>query len=142
MYVFVSEDHMLDWHSCQICYPLEISYYHYYYGSDVVLFLYGFVVSFIWFDNYAFYVTVFILSDTVITVSELVAMLTVYLQVCQRFVDSRFSNLPLGAREGWVFDHGTPWKSFHGVSSLNWYTKFVSLFDVSRLVWLYSDWLS
>ena len=24
MYVFVSEDHMLDWHSCQICYPLEI----------------------------------------------------------------------------------------------------------------------
>ena len=24
MYIFVSEDHMLDWHSCQICYPLEI----------------------------------------------------------------------------------------------------------------------
>ena len=24
MYVFVFEDHMLDWHSCQICYPLEI----------------------------------------------------------------------------------------------------------------------
>ena len=24
MYVFVSEDHMLDWHSCQICYPLDI----------------------------------------------------------------------------------------------------------------------
>ena len=24
MYVFVSEDHLLDWHSCQICYPLEI----------------------------------------------------------------------------------------------------------------------
>ena len=24
MYVFVSEDHMLDWHPCQICYPLEI----------------------------------------------------------------------------------------------------------------------
>ena len=24
MHVFVSEDHMLDWHSCQICYPLEI----------------------------------------------------------------------------------------------------------------------
>ena len=24
MYAFVSEDHMLDWHSCQICYPLEI----------------------------------------------------------------------------------------------------------------------
>ena len=23
MYVFVSEDHMLDWHSCQTCYPLE-----------------------------------------------------------------------------------------------------------------------
>ena len=21
---FVIEDHMLDWHSCQICYPLEI----------------------------------------------------------------------------------------------------------------------
>ena len=27
MYVFVSEDHMLDWHSCQTCYPLEKSYY-------------------------------------------------------------------------------------------------------------------
>ena len=25
MHVFVSEDHMLDWHSCQICYPLEIN---------------------------------------------------------------------------------------------------------------------
>ena len=25
MYVFVSEDYMLDWHSCQICYPLEIN---------------------------------------------------------------------------------------------------------------------
>ena len=25
MYVFVSEDHMLDWHSCQICYLLEIN---------------------------------------------------------------------------------------------------------------------
>ena len=24
MYVIVSEDHMLDWHSCQICYTLEI----------------------------------------------------------------------------------------------------------------------
>ena len=24
MYVFVSEDHMLDWHLCQICYPLEM----------------------------------------------------------------------------------------------------------------------
>ena len=24
MYVFVSEDHMSDWHSCQICYPLEM----------------------------------------------------------------------------------------------------------------------
>ena len=24
MYVFVFEDHMLDWHSCQMCYPLEI----------------------------------------------------------------------------------------------------------------------
>ena len=24
MYVFVSEDHMLNWHSCKICYPLEI----------------------------------------------------------------------------------------------------------------------
>ena len=24
MYVFVSEEHMLDWHSCQLCYPLEI----------------------------------------------------------------------------------------------------------------------
>ena len=24
MYGFVSEDLMLDWHSCQICYPLEI----------------------------------------------------------------------------------------------------------------------
>ena len=24
MYVFVAEDHMLDWHLCQICYPLEI----------------------------------------------------------------------------------------------------------------------
>ena len=24
MYVFVSEDHMLDCHSCQTCYPLEI----------------------------------------------------------------------------------------------------------------------
>ena len=24
MYVFVSDDHMLDWHSCQICDPLEI----------------------------------------------------------------------------------------------------------------------
>ena len=24
MYVFVSEDPMLDWHSCQMCYPLEI----------------------------------------------------------------------------------------------------------------------
>ena len=24
MYVFVFEDHMLDWHSCQICYPLEL----------------------------------------------------------------------------------------------------------------------
>ena len=24
MYAFVSENHMLDWHSCQICYPLEI----------------------------------------------------------------------------------------------------------------------
>ena len=24
MYVFVSEDHMLDWHSCQICYALEL----------------------------------------------------------------------------------------------------------------------
>ena len=24
MYIFVIEDHMLDWHSCQICYPLEI----------------------------------------------------------------------------------------------------------------------
>ena len=24
MHVFVFEDHMLDWHSCQICYPLEI----------------------------------------------------------------------------------------------------------------------
>ena len=24
MFVLVSEDHMLDWHSCQICYPLEI----------------------------------------------------------------------------------------------------------------------
>ena len=24
MYVFVSGDHMLDWHSCQICYPLAI----------------------------------------------------------------------------------------------------------------------
>ena len=24
MYVFVSEHHMWDWHSCQICYPLEI----------------------------------------------------------------------------------------------------------------------
>ena len=24
MYVFVFEDHMLDWHSCQICYSLEI----------------------------------------------------------------------------------------------------------------------
>ena len=23
MYVFASEDHMLDWHSCQTCYPLE-----------------------------------------------------------------------------------------------------------------------
>ena len=31
MYVFVSEDHMLDWHSCQTCYPLEKSYYYYYY---------------------------------------------------------------------------------------------------------------
>ena len=24
MYVFVSEDHMLDWQLCQICYPLEM----------------------------------------------------------------------------------------------------------------------
>ena len=24
MHVFVFEDHMLDWDSCQICYPLEI----------------------------------------------------------------------------------------------------------------------
>ena len=24
MYVFVSEDHMLDWHLCQIYYPLEM----------------------------------------------------------------------------------------------------------------------
>ena len=24
MYVFVSEDHMLAWHLCQICYPLEM----------------------------------------------------------------------------------------------------------------------
>ena len=24
MQVFVFEDHMLDWHSCEICYPLEI----------------------------------------------------------------------------------------------------------------------
>ena len=24
MYVFVSENHMLDWQWCQICYPLEI----------------------------------------------------------------------------------------------------------------------
>ena len=24
MYVFVSEDHMLDWHLCQICYPLKM----------------------------------------------------------------------------------------------------------------------
>ena len=24
MYVFVSEDHILELHSCQICYPLEI----------------------------------------------------------------------------------------------------------------------
>ena len=24
MYVFVSKDHMLDWHSFQICYPIEI----------------------------------------------------------------------------------------------------------------------
>ena len=24
-HVFVFEDHMLDWHSCQICYPLEIN---------------------------------------------------------------------------------------------------------------------
>ena len=24
MYVFVFEDHILDWHSCQICYPLDI----------------------------------------------------------------------------------------------------------------------
>ena len=24
MYVFVSEDHMLDWHLCRICYPLEM----------------------------------------------------------------------------------------------------------------------
>ena len=23
MFVFVSDDHMLDWHSCQTCYPLE-----------------------------------------------------------------------------------------------------------------------
>ena len=22
---------MLDWHSCQMCYPLEIKYYYYYY---------------------------------------------------------------------------------------------------------------
>ena len=24
MPTFVTEDHMLDWHKCQICYPLEI----------------------------------------------------------------------------------------------------------------------
>ena len=24
MYVFVSEDHMSDWHLCQICYPLKM----------------------------------------------------------------------------------------------------------------------
>ena len=24
LYVFVSEDHMVDWHLCQICYPLEM----------------------------------------------------------------------------------------------------------------------
>ena len=30
MYVFVSEDHMLDWHLRQTCYPLEKSYYYYY----------------------------------------------------------------------------------------------------------------
>ena len=29
MYIFVTEDHMLDWHSRQICYPLENYYYYY-----------------------------------------------------------------------------------------------------------------
>ena len=24
MFVFASEDHMLDWHLCQICYPLKM----------------------------------------------------------------------------------------------------------------------
>ena len=28
---FVITNHMLDWHSCQICYPLEYYYYCYYY---------------------------------------------------------------------------------------------------------------
>ena len=34
MHVFVIENHMLDWHSCQICNPLEIKllYYYYYWG--------------------------------------------------------------------------------------------------------------
>ena len=31
MRVFVFEDHMLDWHSCQICYPLEIKLLFFYY---------------------------------------------------------------------------------------------------------------
>ena len=27
MYIFVSEDSMLDWYSCQICYPLEVHFF-------------------------------------------------------------------------------------------------------------------